>query len=1312
MFGALKRPLPWLAAAVVVVAALAFLVIQQASAQDDARGAVSNLRLSSPNEGELLIEWDAPSETPTDYRVVWAPSDENYPSYRDDNTDIKGNAYPTAASHTVSGLAPGAEYKAKVRARFSNGGTNDGPWAGPWSGSKTVTISSPPKATPEPKAEPTPTPEPKAEPTPTPEPQDAQRQVSGQAADDFIPTNFRLTVRNNTIDFEWDAPSSGTVREYQFRWANGTDPTSGTVVTVATDAARKQTLGSRGQTVSGQVRARDDSDGSYGPYTHVLYATPNRETDRQAPTKPGAPTVTPGDGQLTVTWTAPADHGYSIHRYSVRSREVGGSWSTVNNAWRIGIDGDLSYTFSAANGTTREVQVRADSYGGRSAWSASATGTPADPNVLNDYDTDDDSLIEVDSLAKLNAIRWDPDGDALVGDNINTADINEGEAYAAAFPNPVEGMGCGLVDRRDENSGRRCTGYELTANLDFDTNGSGGANDGDTYWNGGEGWEPIGNSPRFTATFEGNDNTIANLFINHPTGNHDRLGLFARLENATVRNLTLTGASVTGDDRVGGLAGQSYGTTVISGVSVSGDVTAGDDIAGVLIAATSGDTTIEDASASGSVTGNGNVGGLVGYNSGAISRSSSSANVFGDENSSVSDRVGGLVGYTSGPITSSFATGSVSPLSNADSVDFAGGLIGEVSGQAVITASYATGSVTGRDDVGGLIGAFINDGGSVVASYATGAVTGGEDVGGLVGSAAASGVVVTASYATGAVTGTTNAGGLIGRARTSGAGITTVTDSYWDTESSGQSTSAGGTGKTGAELRAPTAYGTGTDIYANWNLDLNNADSDNSHATGQDNPWDFGANYNYPTLRNTGGNQKGPGPVGNLAAALNADNNLAVTWSAPTEKGDGTLTGNYAGRYTSDGGTNWTSFTTTGATTHTITSPGTAAHQIEIWAIGEGAAHTRGGPASVTYGGVAPPAAPGGFSVALGNTRSSLFLQWNHVTGATGYDIQYATNSGFTAGVGTATVTVPAEPPTQFTHYLTGLTAGTDYWVRVASVNAGGRGAWTSGGHGRPSNLAIVEPVADSVTEGDAAQFRFSVSPSNLARTITYDVTVNGDFGVRAATGQTISVTGSRTLNLATTDDGAIEESGSVTVTITGVEFGYSTGTPGSATVAVQDAGLKPYMHFNGTAIGDPALVLEPWDPNFTPLTAWEMALSEEPASDVVVSVTSSLPDHVVVDADDNGTFAATENITFTTENWDCVQRLSDGTCIGHFVALKALHDADGDSETLTITIAVVTDQSDDDFDDMDSITINAKTWDDEHWCSRDTPPSCEGEYN
>ena len=67
----------------------------------------------------------------------------------------------------------------------------------------------------------------------------------------------------------------------------------------------------------------------------------------------------------------------------------------------------------------------------------------------------------------------------------------------------------------------------------------------------------------------------------------------------------------------------------------------------------------------------------------------------------------------------------------------------------------------------------------------------------------------------------------------------TTRDSYWDTQTSGQSESAGGEGKTTSELQSPTGY---TDIYANWNLDL---DEDGIG----DDLWDFGDSSQYPTLR-------------------------------------------------------------------------------------------------------------------------------------------------------------------------------------------------------------------------------------------------------------------------------------------------------------------------------------------------------------------------------------------------------------------------------------------------------------------------------
>ena len=118
-----------------------------------------------------------------------------------------------------------------------------------------------------------------------------------------------------------------------------------------------------------------------------------------------------------------------------------------------------------------------------------------------------------------------------------------------------------------------------------------------------------------------------------------------------------------------------------------------------------------------------------------------------------------------------------------------GGLVGW-NEEGTVSNSYSTGSVTGNEDVGGLVGW---NAGTVSNSYSTGSVTGEWDVGGLVGGNMGT---VSNSYSTGSVTGNDYVGGLVG---INEAG--TVSSSFWDTETSGQATSDGGTGKTTAETQ-------------------------------------------------------------------------------------------------------------------------------------------------------------------------------------------------------------------------------------------------------------------------------------------------------------------------------------------------------------------------------------------------------------------------------------------------------------------------------------------------------------------------------
>ena len=93
-----------------------------------------------------------------------------------------------------------------------------------------------------------------------------------------------------------------------------------------------------------------------------------------APSAPAPPTLTAGDGQLGVRWTAPADNGAVIDDYDVRYRPAGGAWTALPDT--VTSTATTATITGLTNGTTYEVQVRAGSSAGDGPWSASATGTP------------------------------------------------------------------------------------------------------------------------------------------------------------------------------------------------------------------------------------------------------------------------------------------------------------------------------------------------------------------------------------------------------------------------------------------------------------------------------------------------------------------------------------------------------------------------------------------------------------------------------------------------------------------------------------------------------------------------------------------------------------------------------------------------------------------------------------------------------------------------------------------------------------------------------------------------------------------------
>jgi hypothetical protein len=293
--------------------------------------------------------------------------------------------------------------------------------------------------------------------------------------------------------------------------------------------------------------------------------------------------------------------------------------------------------------------------------------------------------------------------------------------------------------------------------------------------NGAKGWQPIGDYVHpFAGSFDGQGYEITDLFINR--SEEAFVGLFGTIGGqGVINNMDVVNVTVTGGYDVGGMVGRNCGTVSSSCA------------AGIVTSVTSNESV---------------VGGLVGDNPGAVSNSYSTGNVTGGS------WVGGLVGQSGGTVSNSYSSAEV-----VGNYKLVGGLVGFNYG--IVSSCYATGRVTGDSAVGGLVGN--NGGGTVSNSYAGGGVSGSWGVGGLVGTNGgidnngqiANGAVSN-SYSSGTVAGKSGVGGLIGVMS-----FGTVSSSFWDTQTSGQSTSDGGTGKTTTEMKSLVTFsGAGWNIVA------------------------------------------------------------------------------------------------------------------------------------------------------------------------------------------------------------------------------------------------------------------------------------------------------------------------------------------------------------------------------------------------------------------------------------------------------------------------------------------------------------------
>ncbi len=302
-------------------------------------------------------------------------------------------------------------------------------------------------------------------------------------------------------------------------------------------------------------------------------------------------------------------------------------------------------------------------------------------------------------------------------------------------------------------------------------------------WDDNAGFSPIGSvDSRFNGTYEGQGYSITGLTINRPT--ERELGLFGATQNARIDSLNLVELNFIGLISVGGLVGD-LNTTDISYIYTSGTITV-DQFGG-----------------------SSRAGGIAGTGAGNQQHLVSSVHITAN-----GDQVGGIFGnYSNGVLTDSYATGNISGTTNV------GGLIGGFeftgSGEALHRV-YATGDVSGTQRVGGLIGISIDDV-VITNSFATGSVLGSSNSGGFIGIVQGNGTISN-SYASGTVFGGFDTGAFIGQ------NDGNVTNSYWNTQTSGRSNGIGtdtnGQTVTGLTVQEMAQQGnfSGFDFSGTWGM--------------------------------------------------------------------------------------------------------------------------------------------------------------------------------------------------------------------------------------------------------------------------------------------------------------------------------------------------------------------------------------------------------------------------------------------------------------------------------------------------------------
>ncbi len=270
----------------------------------------------------------------------------------------------------------------------------------------------------------------------------------------------------------------------------------------------------------------------------------------------------------------------------------------------------------------------------------------------------------------------------------------------------------------------------------------------------GSGFTTIGsNSYPFMGTFDGNNHIINSLYINYQQTDKE-VALFGFVNNGTIKNITVSGNVTATNFQASGIiyrATNSVIENVINKINVNGAVS--NSTNGGIIGEARSNVIVTNSSNYGNIQDSNNIGGIVGIVADNTTLKIDNCHNYGTLTQTLGGGyIGGLIGRDNGSlskiiVTNSHNAGEIISNNEIERAINLGGIIGRSYGSITIDNSYNSGNIINNKktyeanqslSLGGLIGNNNTyEGKSAIAvitnSYNTGSISGGNRVGGLIG---------------------------------------------------------------------------------------------------------------------------------------------------------------------------------------------------------------------------------------------------------------------------------------------------------------------------------------------------------------------------------------------------------------------------------------------------------------------------------------------------------------------------------------------------------------------------------------------------